>query len=219
MGLKQNLIGNIYGRLKVTSESDNCKNRTMWFCECTCGNTCVVRADHLKSNITSSCGCLRLDRLKDSICTHKATGTDTYNIWESMNQRCNNPKSNGYSEYGGRGIKICYRWSGRVGFENFLSDMGERPKCLSLDRIDVNGNYEPSNCRWADSSLQSFNTRKPKNNTSGRSGVSWDKHRSKWASYIMKDYKKISLGRFETFEEAVHAREQAELKYFGFNKE
>lgn len=124
-----------------------------------------------------------------------------------------------YHDYGGRGIRICDRWSGVDGYSNFLDDMGERPENKSLDRIDVNGDYEPRNCRWSDYSLQSFNTRKSKNNTSGRTGVSWKKARNKWEAFIGKKGKCIKLGTFNTFEEAVKAREDAELKYFGFNKE
>ena len=219
MGAKQDLSGNIYGRLKVMGEPITLNGRTKWLCKCDCGENVYVRADNLKYGTTSSCGCLRLERLKDKISTHGCAGTQTYQIWEAMNQRCNNKNSSSYKNYGGRGIKVCDRWSGVDGYSNFLKDMGERPDKLSLDRKDVNGNYEPDNCRWADSSLQGFNTRKNKNNTSGRSGVSWDRTRSNWASYIMKDQKKISLGRYDSFEEAVAAREKAELKYFGFTKQ
>lgn len=216
---REDLSGRTYGRLTVSSEYIIVNNRVKWLCECKCGSTTYVRPDNLKDGTTSSCGCLRLERLKDKIVSHGATGTKTYSTWEAMNQRCNNAKSSMYNNYGGRGIRVCDRWSGKDGYSNFLEDMGERPKNMSLDRIDVNGNYEPENCRWADPSLQGFNTRKSKNNTSGRSGVSWDKFRSKWHSYIMKDHKKINLGRYDSFEEAVKAREKAEIEHFGFIKE
>ena len=97
--------------------------------------------------------------------------------------------------------------------------MGERPEGTSLDRTDVNGNYCKENCRWADASVQGFNQRKSTNNTSGRTGVSWNKQKLKWDAYIMKDRKKINLGRFEKKEDAILAREQGELKYYGFIKE
>lgn len=81
-----------------------------------------------------------------------------YKTWKSMLMRCNNPNVRGYKHYGGRGIKVCDRWSGDLGFENFINDMGERPTLdHTLDRIDVNGNYEPSNCRWATTEQQMNN--------------------------------------------------------------
>ena len=144
-------------------------------------------------------------------------GTSIYRAWTSMRDRCNNPNNYAYARYGGRGIKVCERWE--ESFMNFYNDIGERPEGTSLDRTDVNGNYCKENCRWADASVQGFNQRKSTNNTSGRTGVSWNKQKLKWDAYIMKDRKKINLGRFEKKEDAILAREQGELKYYGFIKE
>lgn len=85
--------------------------------------------------------------------------TKTYNVWIEMHHRCNNPNATNYKYYGGRGIKVCERWSK---FENFLADMGESQEDLTLDRIDNNGNYEPSNCRWTDYKTSARNRRAPK---------------------------------------------------------
>lgn len=87
---------------------------------------------------------------------HKAT----YNSWRAMKERCNNPNYRCYARYGGRGIAICERWRGAEGFANFLQDMGERPNGMTLDRIDLDGNYEPNNCRWADQKTQLRNSSK-----------------------------------------------------------
>jgi len=95
---------------------------------------------------------------------HTAGGqTPTYNSWDSMRQRCNNPKMTQYARYGGRGISVCPAWSD---FATFLADMGERPEGTSLDRIDNDGNYEPSNCRWA-TPIQQANNKSPKRKLNG----------------------------------------------------
>lgn len=135
-----------------------------------------------------------------------------YRIWDAMKQRCTNPNTSHFELYGGRGIKVCDRWL--ENFQNFLDDMGERPSPKhSLDRIDTNGNYEPSNCRWATSTEQILNRRMNKNNTTGAVGV----YRSfgKWSAEIWVDYKKKMLGRYDDFEDAVRARKQAEALYRG----
>ena len=207
-------IGEVFNRLTVLEKPHTLKSRKVVKCKCACGEVKTVRVDGLKAGTTGSCGCYRVDQLRNKICTHKMTNTPTYQIWEAMLQRCNNPNASNYNSYGGRGIKVCESWVGEHGFINFLNDVGERPNSFSLDRIDVNGHYKKANCRWADASLQGFNTRISSNNTSGRTGVSWDKGKSKWAAYIMKDRKKINLGRYLNLTDAVNAREQGELKYY-----
>lgn len=133
-----------------------------------------------------------------------------------MKQRCLNRNYTHYKYYGGRGITVCEEW---LTYDNFLRDMGERPENTELDRIDNNSGYYRENCRWASKTLQSFNKRKRITNTSGRTGVLQHKETLRWRAIITKEGKTIHLGYFSTIEEAVVAREQAELQYYGFIKE
>ena len=157
----------LFGRLLVEREHDrpyiipsNGKAVTQYVCLCLCGNTVIVRQPYLKSGHTRSCGCLR----RDSVITHGKAKTKAYRSWVAMKQRCSNPKARRFAEYGGRGISVCERW--KDSFENFLADMGEPPTSKhSIDRIDVNGNYEPGNCRWATILEQAQNTRTNRNIT------------------------------------------------------
>ena len=124
--------------------------------------------------------------------------TPEYRAWCHMKERCNNKTCKVYKHYGGRGITVCDRWSE---FKNFYADMGAC-NSLSLDRIDNNGNYEPSNCRWADKTTQALNRSNNKNNTSGYRGVTWDKKKNKWYAAIGKNYKNIFLGYYSSPDKA-----------------
>ena len=128
--------------------------RAVWLCRCDCGNEIIAFGHSLRSGNTRSCGCIRSELSASA--THRMTGTPEYRAWYSIKDRCNNPNNEDYHNYGGRGIKVCDRWSK---FENFFSDMGLRPGGMSLDRQDVNGDYEPRNCRWATSKEQARNQR------------------------------------------------------------
>ncbi len=224
---KKDFTGLKFNRLTVISQdgvyySDKEKKypRQLLFCRCECGNTKVIRQEHVVSGATKSCGCLQKERVREVRGTHCLSRTREYTIWNMMVQRCCNEKSNSFSRYGGRGIKVCPEWNPNLGgtFEKFLLDMGLAPGGKSLERVNNNGNYEISNCMWASKSQQTFNQRKATRNTSGRTGVYYLAKCNKWSARICKDYKQIELGYFTKFEDAVKAREDGELKYYGFVK-
>ncbi len=162
--------GERYGRLVVLDEADmihsgNQTHRALR-CLCDCGKETVVRAYSLRQGKTQSCGCYLADILKTAPLTHGHTAngswSPTYMTWTAMLARCHNPKNSKYPTYGALGVTVCDRWRGRTGFQAFLDDMGDRPEGLTIDRIDVFGNYEPGNCRWATVAQQSMNKRNPK---------------------------------------------------------
>jgi hypothetical protein len=203
------LTGQKFGRLTVVRrDGSNKHKKAIWFCKCDCGNEKRVTTGNLKSGGVRSCGCLQIEiRTR-----HSKSDTLEYYIWSQMIQRCENPKNKHYKDYGQRGISVCERWHN---FKNFYADMGDKPSPkLSLDRIDVNGNYEPSNCKWSTPLEQTLNRRVNKNNSSGFAGVSWVKRSKKWIARIRVDRESIQLGSFENKEDAIKARKQAELKYW-----
>lgn len=163
------LTGQRFGKLTVIKFSKDVQSgkrkRKYWLCQCDCGNTKEVRTDGLTSGNVKSCGCLHIEKSYKNLTSkygfkqkHKTQNKRLYYIWYSMKHRCCNPKDERYSRYGGRGITICNEW---LNFDNFakwaLSNGYENN--LSIDRINNNGNYEPSNCRWTNNKQQCRNRR------------------------------------------------------------
>ena len=154
------MIGGKYGNMTVLNlveeRSSNCSFQAL--CRCDCGIEKVAALNYLLSGATKSCGCLGGIPNRKKQITHGHWQKGAYNSWANAKRRCNNPKNPRYHQYGGRGIKVCSRWDT---FEQFLADMGERPTSKhSLDRINVDGDYSPENCRWATNVEQCNNTRR-----------------------------------------------------------
>jgi hypothetical protein len=159
MPVLKDLTGKRFGRLLVVQRFESDKdNKARWMCLCDCGQEKVALGANLGKH-TNSCGCLHKERARTGSIrrTHGLRYTPEYGIWASMRRRCTDPNVKSYSEYGGRGIKVCERWHS---FENFISDMGQRPSPKhSIERRDNNGNYDPSNCKWATKVEQLYNKR------------------------------------------------------------
>lgn len=155
---KINLLGLTFGRLTVIKQAPHKGVRISWYCKCSCGKIKSVCSGSLKSGKTLSCGCLLLEIVKKVNMTHGMCYTPESRAWHHMKGRCYDKNDKNYNYYGGRGIKVCNKWLNS--FENFFEDMGFRPTIKhSLDRINVNGDYKPSNCRWATTKEQSRNMR------------------------------------------------------------
>lgn len=204
-----------FGRWTVVERAEGRENTTkaMWRCACECGNEKIISSEILRRGGSKSCGCYNIEVVRERSITHGMSNHDVIHIWHGMLDRCFNPNLKHYKNYGGRGISVCERWKD---INKFIEDMGERPGPeYSIERVDTNGNYDPSNCKWATRDEQNRNRRLNKTNTSGHRGVSLVKHTGKWLSYINIKHEQIRIGYFNTIEEAIEARKQAEIQYWG----
>lgn len=207
---KLNLKGQVFERLTVIEEAGrNHKKEVLWKCKCVCGNTTEVTTYRLRKGETKSCGCLNFDTDKRKTAevgkanvTHNMSRTRVYKTYCSMKERCLNPNSKKYPDYGGRGIKLSEEWDSFEKFYQWSIENGYTED-LTLDRIDVNGDYEPSNCRWADMKVQSNNKRN--NRYIEHNGIT--KTLSEWAEHY--GIKRVTLAsRLDrqglSFEEAIN---------------
>lgn len=165
MSNRIDLLGKKFGAWTVTSFGGLNENKqTTWHCVCDCGTQKRVVAQTLREGLTTSCGCLKAEKIASARTKHghsrssgRVRATRTYEIWCAMKARCDNPNHKSFADYGGRGVKVCKRWE--ESFENFIEDMGFAPPERSIDRINNDRNYEKANCRWATSAQQASNRR------------------------------------------------------------
>lgn len=187
------------GMMFPTETSKKKKRYGLYKCEC--GIEFKTQTADIQNSRTKSCGCYNiLNKTKHGMSRHKI-----YKIWRGILDRTLNQKNHNYKIYGGRGISVCDRW--KRSFEYFADDMLPFYKeGLSIDRIDVDGNYEPSNCRWVTLEIQARNTRILRTtNTSGYRGVHFATNKNKWVSAIYVNSKRVYIGSFAEPREAAIA--------------
>ena len=192
------MIGKTFLNLTVIRRAGSDKRHAaLWECKCSCGNTKVIRGASLRRGMTTSCGCIQIERSRKSSTTHGMSKTPIYQVWADMKQRCLNSKDAAYSDYGGRGIQVSGDW---LIFENFYNDMNQTyEKGLELDRIDNEKGYSVSNCRWSDRRTNCSNTRAQLNRNYP---VGVYRIGDRYQCRITVDRKTINLGVFDSAEAA-----------------
>jgi hypothetical protein len=197
--------GQVFGKLTVLEQAGRDKlKKVLWRCRCECGNETTVVSGSLVTGNTTSCGCV-IPNFK-----HGGAGKGSYNTWRSMIRRCIVQADKDYPRYGGKGVSVCREW---MVYEKFVADMGEPNGDETLDRIDVYGNYEPSNCRWAGVKTQNRNVRLRSSSKTGYIGVS--KVGRKFMAKITVGQKAYYSRVLPTAEEAAAARKDLERLHWG----
>ena len=181
------MTGQKIGRLLVLERAENDKDgKAMWKCRCDCGNDCVVLGAYLRNGNTKSCGCLWYDSIKASITKYGEYYTRLRHIWQGIKTRCYNKNEKFYNYYGGKGVKLCEEWKDFMTFKKWAIEIGYNDN-LTIDRIDVNGDYCPENCRWVDQKSQC-------NNRSNNVLIEWNgqkKTLSQWCEMSPLTYKQV----------------------------
>ena len=199
--------GHVYHSLTVVDRAGNKGEKVLWNCICNCGGTTTATSSDLTTGNTRSCGCLRVETSRESLTTHGWSKTRLHRTWCGIKNRCQNANASDYSYYGGRGILMYQDWSDSFEvFKNWALVTGYTDT-LTIERVDVNGNYCPENCTWVTQQVQTRNRRKTRRQTSSKYiGVQWHKVQQKWIAMIMIDGKAIRIGTFDTEDKAKNAR-------------
>lgn len=211
------ITGMRFGKLLIVKAcGKNKQGGYMWECLCDCGVTITASGSSIRYGNTRSCGCTHRGLIGKLMQTHGMSSTRLYKVFHAMHARCSNPKNKVYHFYGARGIRVCERWRKPEGFADFVADMGIPEDGMTIDRINNDGNYEPSNCKWASRGEQSNNRRSThlvtwRNQT--RNLTQWSSLLGKRSSWLSKRLKRLPLDEaMEPLTKALLDLTQAELE-------